>query len=119
MQESLKKGFSTATDLADALVKEKNIPFREAHHIVGRLVALCVEKKWQFEDVPLSIRSSIASELEDESFYQAAIDIQLSTEKKLSYGSTSLKSQKKQLTQALKSLDQWEKYHWNIPQYNF
>ena len=39
MREAAGKGFSTATDLADWLVREADIPFRDAHHITGQLVA--------------------------------------------------------------------------------
>ena len=42
MQESAAKGYTAATDCADYLVK-KGVPFRDAHHIVGRLVHYCVE----------------------------------------------------------------------------
>ena len=39
MREVAASGYSTATDLADALVREAGLPFREAHHITGRVVA--------------------------------------------------------------------------------
>jgi argininosuccinate lyase len=44
MREAAEAGFSTATDLADRLVRSAGIPFREAHHIVGRAVKLAEEK---------------------------------------------------------------------------
>jgi argininosuccinate lyase len=44
MAEMAGKGFSTATDLADYLVQEKGIPFRVAHKVVGRTVALAMEE---------------------------------------------------------------------------
>ncbi len=44
MHASASAGFSTATDLADWLVREANIPFREAHHITGQVVALAEQK---------------------------------------------------------------------------
>ena len=40
MEAAAGAGFSTATDLADWLVREAGLPFREAHHVTGRLVAL-------------------------------------------------------------------------------
>ena len=43
MAEATRTGCMTATDLADYLVL-KNVPFREAHGIVGRAVAYCLEK---------------------------------------------------------------------------
>lgn len=50
--EELQNGFILATDLADWLVL-KGIPFREAHHIVGRLVTYCEEKSITFKNVQL------------------------------------------------------------------
>jgi len=43
MRQAAMKGFATATDLADYLVR-KGIPFRDAHEVVGKAVALCVER---------------------------------------------------------------------------
>jgi argininosuccinate lyase len=40
MRKAAASGFSTATDLADWLVRSLNMPFREAHHVTGALVAL-------------------------------------------------------------------------------
>jgi argininosuccinate lyase len=44
-------GFSTATDLADWLVREAGLPFREAHHVTGRVVRLAETKKCGLEDL--------------------------------------------------------------------
>jgi argininosuccinate lyase len=44
MREAASGGFSTATDVAEYLVM-KGVPFREAHGVVGRVVAYCIEKK--------------------------------------------------------------------------
>ena len=41
MREVAASGFSTATDLADWLVREHGLPFREAHHISGSIVKMC------------------------------------------------------------------------------
>ena len=45
-------GFINATDCADYLVK-KGLPFRSAYKIVGELVAVCIEKGYTFETLPL------------------------------------------------------------------
>ncbi len=45
-------GFSTATDMADYLVK-KGMPFRDAHRVVGQTVRYCVEKDKTFDDLTL------------------------------------------------------------------
>ncbi len=53
MREQAKKGFSLATDVADYLAK-KGVPFREAHRIVGELVAYCLDKGKSLEDLSLN-----------------------------------------------------------------
>ncbi len=47
-------GFATATDLADWLVRVLNMPFRDAHHVTGRIVALAESQKLDLPDVPLA-----------------------------------------------------------------
>ncbi|MGB1207907.1 MAG: argininosuccinate lyase [Paracoccaceae bacterium] len=48
-------GFSTATDLADWLVRELGLPFREAHHVTGSLVAAAEARGCDLPDVPLDV----------------------------------------------------------------
>ncbi len=52
MREAALKGFATATDLADYLVR-KGVPFRDAHEVVGKAVALCVERGCDLADLSL------------------------------------------------------------------
>ncbi len=49
---ALKDGFVLATDLADHLV-DQGVPFREAHHVIGRAVAVCIERGVRLEDLSL------------------------------------------------------------------
>ncbi|HEX5056219.1 MAG TPA: argininosuccinate lyase [Gammaproteobacteria bacterium] len=53
MRKAALKGFATATDLADYLVK-KGVPFRDAHEIVGRAVAWCESNQYDLPDIPLT-----------------------------------------------------------------
>jgi len=53
MIEALQKGFPTATDLADYLVINLDIPFRDAHHLTGRIVLLAEEKDCTLESLSL------------------------------------------------------------------
>lgn len=46
-------GYTTAVDLADWLVRELNMPFREAHHVVGRLVAIAEDQKVALHELPV------------------------------------------------------------------
>jgi len=92
--EELANGFILATDLADWLVL-KEIPFREAHHIVGRLVTYCEEKNITFKDVKLEDLKTI-----DEVFTEEALkcfDIKTSLKRKKTYGSPNPELVKEQI----------------------
>ncbi len=112
MRASLERGFATATDLADALVSQKNIPFRESHHLVGKLVAMAVAKNKSLAEMDKTERKKIDSQFEDDTFYFEAIDLEKSVEKKKSYGSTSKHFQMLQISEAKESLAAWSKYVW-------
>jgi argininosuccinate lyase len=53
LREAASTGFSTATDLADWLVREANLPFRDAHHVTGGLVKLAESKNCELADLSL------------------------------------------------------------------
>ncbi|OYW86787.1 MAG: argininosuccinate lyase, partial [Sphingobium sp. 32-64-5] len=53
MRALAESGFATATDLADWLVREGDVPFREAHHITGHAVKLAEDKGVQLADLSL------------------------------------------------------------------
>ena len=53
MERAAGQGFSTATDVADYLVR-KGLPFRDAHEAVGKSVAYCVENEMNLEDLSLA-----------------------------------------------------------------
>jgi argininosuccinate lyase len=57
-------GFSTATDLADWLVREHGIPFREAHHITGSAVKLCETRSADLDSLTPADLAAIDSRLE-------------------------------------------------------
>jgi argininosuccinate lyase len=104
MNRSLERGFATATDLADALVKERGIPFREAHHISGKLVSECVKAGHTLATAPIELRSLVSPSLSDEEFYRNAIDMAKSADKKISYGGSARKRQIEQIAEARMSL---------------
>ena len=56
---SAASGFSTATDLADWLVRELNLPFRDAHHVTGTLVALAESKSCDLPDLSITEMKSV------------------------------------------------------------
>jgi argininosuccinate lyase len=105
---NLKKGFSTATDLADWLVNKKSIPFREAHEIVGNLVAYCSENSYDLFNVPLESRAKISKHLTNEEYFDS-ISLYNSADKKNVEGGTAKPRQKEQFAKAEKCLKSIEK----------
>ncbi|MEM9424320.1 MAG: argininosuccinate lyase [Spirochaetota bacterium] len=70
MFRAVQQGYANATYLADWLVLEAKIPFREAHHIVGRLVARAEERGLKLEELPLSELRAVESKI-NQSVYKA------------------------------------------------
>ncbi len=79
-------GFSTATDLADWLVRELNIPFREAHHITGASVKKAEEKGVQLWDLSLEELQTIEPRITKEIFDVLSVDASVASRQ--SYGGT-------------------------------
>ncbi len=112
MVASLERGFAAATDLADALVREKGLPFREAHHVAGRLTAVCIERGWTFADAGTVDRAAISPHLADEAFFRAAVDLAKSVDKKISEGGTARHRQEEQLRIAQRRRSELEALAW-------
>ena len=79
-------GFSTATDLADWLVRVLGLPFRDAHHITGSLVALAESKSCDLPDLSLADMKSVHAGIEDEVFEALGVDNSVAS--RTSYGGT-------------------------------
>jgi argininosuccinate lyase len=79
-------GFSTATDLADWLVKALNLPFREAHHVTGTLVAMAEAKGCDLPDLTLADMQSVHPGITDQVFGVLGVDN--SVRSRTSYGGT-------------------------------
>ena len=86
MKAAAGSGYSTATDLADWLVREANIPFRDAHHITGQAVALAVERNIGLEQIPLedlqAINPAITADVFD------VLSVEKSVASRTSFGGT-------------------------------
>ncbi|KHF26491.1 argininosuccinate lyase [Solemya velum gill symbiont] len=67
MRNATMKGFATATDLADYLVV-KGVAFRDAHEIVGKAVALCIEKECDLSDLSLAELQAFSDIIDEEVF---------------------------------------------------
>ncbi len=63
--ELAKSNFATATELADILVREKNMPFRTAHKIVGRMVTVALEDKVSLDNINSKFLDKVSQELFD------------------------------------------------------
>ena len=59
MKAAAGSGYSTATDLADWLVQKLDMPFRQAHHVTGRIVALAAERGATLEELPLEAMQGV------------------------------------------------------------
>ena len=79
-------GFSTATDLADWLVRSLNLPFREAHHVTGSLVALAESKGCDLPELTISDLQSAHPGITPEVYSVLGVDN--SVRSRLSYGGT-------------------------------
>ena len=79
-------GFSTATDLADWLVRVLGMPFRDAHHVTGTLVALAESKDCDLPDLTLEDMKSAHEHITAEVF--DVLGVQNSVDSRMSYGGT-------------------------------
>ncbi|WP_027179273.1 argininosuccinate lyase [Maridesulfovibrio bastinii] len=102
MRAALKKGFLNATELADYLVT-KGIPFREAHHITGSVVAFCEKQGVGIEDLNLEklceFSDKIESDVAEVLSYDAAVN------RRVSHGSTGPESVSVQIADMKKWLE--------------
>ncbi len=79
-------GFSTATDLADWLVRELGLPFRDAHHVTGSLVAMAEEKDCDLPDLSLEDMTSVHAGITNAVFDVLGVDNSVAS--RTSYGGT-------------------------------
>jgi argininosuccinate lyase len=95
MKKAAGAGYSTATDLADWLVRALGLPFREAHHVTGRAVALAEQKKVGLEKLSLEELKSIHPGITDDVF--SVLSVQNSVKSRTSYGGTAPSKVRKQV----------------------
>ena len=86
MREAASQGFATATDLADWLVREADVPFREAHHITGQAVKAAEERECDLSELPLELFQAIDPRLNDRVYDVLSVDA--SVRSRTSYGGT-------------------------------
>ena len=98
MRALAESGFATATDLADWLVREGNIPFREAHHITGRAVAAAESAGVQLADLPIETLKAIDARIDDRVY--AVLTVDASVASRQSHGGTAPSQVRARIAQA-------------------
>ncbi|MDM8214304.1 argininosuccinate lyase [Enterococcus hirae] len=101
MEESTKKDFSNATELADYLAA-KDVPFRKAHEIVGKLVLDCTKKGIYLQDVPLAEYQKISPLIESDIY--EALKSRVAVARRNSYGGTGFDQVRYQVEKAKEDL---------------
>ncbi|UDL95696.1 argininosuccinate lyase [Lichenihabitans sp. PAMC28606] len=86
MEAAAGSGYATATDLADWLVRRLDMPFRRAHHVTGRIVALASERGVPLEGLDLPALQAIEPAITNEVF--GVLGVRHSVASRTSYGGT-------------------------------
>ncbi|WP_425105847.1 argininosuccinate lyase [Ancylobacter sp.] len=102
MKDTAGSGYSTATDLADWLVRVLGLPFREAHHVTGRIVALASAKNAPLHKLTLAEMQSVEPRITAEVF--GVLSVAKSVASRVSYGGTAPKNVRAQAKRWLKQL---------------
>ena len=97
------KGHSTATDLADWLVLKLALPFRDAHHVTGRIVALADAKGVELKALSLADFQSVEPRITKDAFQ--ALDVAGSVKSRKSYGGTAPANVRSQAKRWIKRLE--------------
>lgn len=103
MKKAAGSGYATATDLADWLVRELGLPFRDAHHVTGRIVGIASDAKLELHRVPLAQMQEVEPRITDEVFSVLSVD--KSVRSRVSFGGTSPVNVRKQAKAWRRRLD--------------
>jgi len=86
MKSAAGSGYAIATDLADWLVRALNMPFRDAHHVTGRLVGMAAERKIPLEKLSLADMQSVDQRIT--AAVHDVLGVDKSVKSRVSYGGT-------------------------------
>ncbi|MCJ8309578.1 MAG: argininosuccinate lyase [Rhizobiaceae bacterium] len=103
MEAAAGSGFATATDLADWLVREVGIPFREAHHVTGRAVAMAESKGCELAELDLVDLQQLHEGITEAVF--DVLTVQASVASRVSFGGTAPANVRSQVAAWRKRLD--------------
>ena len=96
LETAASAGFSTATDLADWLVRTLDLPFRDAHHVTGSLVAMAEQKGCDLPDLSLEDMKSVHAAITNDVF--EVLGVHNSVASRTSYGGTAPVRVREQVT---------------------
>ena len=103
MKKAAGEGYATATDLADWLVRALKMPFREAHHVTGRIVAKAAEEGVALHRLPIEAMRAIEPRISDDVFTVLSVD--RSVKSRMSYGGTAPRNVRMQAKKWLRKLE--------------
>jgi argininosuccinate lyase len=103
MREAARRGYSTATDLADWLVREAGLTFREAHHATGRIVREAEQSGLDLADLPLAAMPQIEPRVTEGVF--KVLSVENSVASRRSFGGTAPENVRRQAEIWLKTLE--------------
>ena len=102
MKQAAGSGHATATDLADWLVRNIGVPFREAHHVTGHIVSLAEQEGVALDRLPLASMQGIEPRITGDVF--SVLSVERSVRSRKSYGGTAPSEVRKQARRWLKRL---------------
>jgi len=103
MRAAAGRGYSTATDLADWLVRALGLPFREAHHVTGTIVKRAETKGCLLEELSLAEMQAVDPRITKEVFSVLSVDA--SVRSRVSYGGTAPQNVRKMARRWIKRLE--------------
>jgi argininosuccinate lyase len=103
MRRAAGRQYATATDLADWLVQAVGLPFREAHHVTGRIVALAESKKVDLKKLTLPDLRSVEPRITEEVY--TVLDPARSVKSRLSHGGTAPANVRREARRWIKRLE--------------
>ena len=107
MKSAAGEGYATATDLADWLVRTLKMPFRDAHHVTGRIVALASKQGVALHELPLAAMKEVEPRITAEAL--KVLSVEASVESRTSFGGTAPKNVLAQAKAWLKRLEKQRK----------
>jgi argininosuccinate lyase len=107
MKAAAGEGYATATDLADWLVRTLKMPFRDAHHVTGRIVGLASKQGVALHDLPLQAMQEIEPKITADAL--RVLSVEASVKSRTSYGGTAPKNVTAQAKAWLKRLEKERK----------